>query len=55
MNLESYYRINFSLQYFHKWSISMVESWTPYERDIYITLISNQIEEEKQKESKSDI
>ena len=50
MTLENYYKINFSLQYFHKWSISMIEGWTPNDREIYIALLTNQIEEEKQKE-----
>lgn len=49
MNLENYYRINFSLQQHHNWAISMVENMIPMEREIYIILLTQYIEEEKSK------
>ncbi len=49
MDLESYYRLIFALQQFHKWQISDVENMTPIERDIYVVLLNEHIEEEKRK------
>lgn len=49
MELESYFRINFALLQFHKWPIRDVENMMPWERDIYISLLIQYIEEENQK------
>ena len=50
LSLESYFRINFALYQFHKWSISEVENLMPWERDIYLILLEQHIEEEKLKQ-----
>ena len=47
MDLESYYRINFALMQFHKWSLSEIEGLIPWERDIYIGLLQQHLEDEK--------
>lgn len=52
MTLENYYRINFSLQQFHKWPMTMVEEWTPMDRELYVFMLSEHIEEEKRKQNK---
>ena len=33
----------------HKWSLTELEDMLPYERDIYVELLKNWIEEENQK------
>tara|TARA_Y100000590_G_C15297048_1_gene854833 strand:+ start:477 stop:599 length:123 start_codon:yes stop_codon:yes gene_type:complete len=33
----------------HKWSLTELEDMLPYERDIYVGLLKNWIEEENQK------
>ena len=48
-NLESYYKINFSLMQHHKYSLSDVENMIPWEREIYIGLLQQHIEEENLK------
>jgi hypothetical protein len=50
MELESYFRINFALLQFHKWPIGDVENMIPWERDIYLTLLQQHIEDEKLKQ-----
>lgn len=50
MELESYFRINFALLQFHKWPIGDVENMMPWERDIYLTLLQQHIEDEKLKQ-----
>jgi len=37
--------------YYHKWSLTEIENMLPWEREIYIALLKNQIEEEKVKEN----
>jgi len=44
--LANYYVLNFSLIQIHKYSISELEDLIPFERDIYVGLLQNYIEEE---------
>lgn len=46
IDLESYFRINFALMQFHKYSLTDIENMMPWERDIYLTLLKQHIEEE---------
>jgi hypothetical protein len=50
MELESYFRINFALMQFHKYSLTEIEAMIPWERDIYLALLQQHIEEEKLKQ-----
>jgi len=50
MELESYFRINFALMQFHKYSLTEIENMIPWERDIYLTLLQQHIEDEKLKQ-----
>ena len=47
--LESYYKVNFALMQHHKYSITEIENMMPWERDVYITLLKQYIEEENLK------
>jgi hypothetical protein len=49
IELESYYRINFALMQFHKYSLTEIENLMPWERDIYLALLRQHIEEENLK------
>jgi hypothetical protein len=49
MDLESYFRINFSLIQFHKYSLTEIENLMPWERDVYLALLQQHIEEENLK------
>ena len=48
-NLESYYKVNFALMQHHKYSITEIEIMMPWERDVYVTLLKQYIEEENLK------
>lgn len=48
-NLRNYYTTNFALMQHHKYSLTELESMLPWERDIYITLLTQFIEEENEK------
>jgi hypothetical protein len=50
MDLESYFKLNFALMQYHKWSLWEIEGLMPWERDIYVTLLQQHIEEENLKQ-----
>ena len=50
MDLEAYFRINFALMQFHKYSLTEIENMMPWERDIYVGLLQQHIEDEKLKQ-----
>jgi hypothetical protein len=54
MELESYFRINFALMQFHKYSLTEIEAMMPWERDIYLSLLQQHIEEEKLKQQQQN-
>lgn len=49
MNLESYFKLNFALIQFHKYNLTEIENMIPWERDIYVELLKEHIEEEELK------
>ena len=46
MDLESYFKLNFALMQHHKYSLTEIENMMPWERDIYLALLNQYIEEE---------
>jgi len=50
MNLESYFKLNFSLMQYHKYSLTEIENMIPWERDVYVGLLQQHLEEEELKE-----
>ncbi len=49
MDLESYYKLNFALMQHHKYSLTEIENMIPWEREIYLALLNQYIEEENLK------
>ena len=45
-SLPNYYKTNFALMQHHKYNLGDLEDMIPFERDIYIMLLSQHIEEE---------
>lgn len=50
-NLASYYKINFALVQHHKYSLTELENMMPWEREVYVSLLHQYIEEENLKNS----
>jgi len=48
-SLQNYYRMNFSLMQYHKYSLEELEEMLPFEREIYIHMLVQYLEEEKQR------
>ena len=49
IDLESYFKLNFALMQHHKYSLTEIENMMPWERDIYLALLNQYIEEENAK------
>ena len=49
IDLESYYKLNFALMQHHKYSLTEIENMMPWERDVYLALLNQYIEEENLK------
>ena len=49
INLETFFRVNFALMQFHKYSLTEIENMPPWERDVYVGLLRLHIEEENLK------
>ena len=49
MDLESYFKLNFALMQHHKYSLTEIKNMMPWERDIYLGLLNQYIEEENLK------
>ena len=49
MDLENYYKLNFALMQYHKYSLTEIENMMPWERDIYVGLLRLHLEEEELK------
>jgi len=54
MSLEDYFRLNFALMQYHKYSLTEIENMMPWERDIYVALLQQHLEEEKLKQQQQN-
>ena len=54
MNLMNYYELNFSLMQYHKYSLTEIENMIPWEREVYVTMLQNHLEEEKSKQKQAN-
>ena len=45
-NLESYYKVNFAMMQHHKYSLTELENMIPWEKEVYLSLLKQYIEEE---------
>ena len=48
-DLASYYKMNFALMQHHKYSLTELENMIPWEREVYLSLLQQYIEEENLK------
>ena len=53
-DLETFYKLNFSLMQYHKYSLTELENMMPWERDIYTSLLKDHIEKENLKRQQQE-
>ena len=49
-SLESYFKTNFALMQHHKYSLSEIENMMPFERQVYVSLLQQYMEQLKQEQ-----
>ena len=45
--------MNFALMQYHKYSLTEVENWMPWEREVYVAFLMLYLEEVKQKQQQA--
>ena len=55
IDLESYFKLNYALMQHHKYSLTEIENMMPWERDIYLGLLNEHIEEENMKAQQANM
>ena len=48
-SLTNYFETNFALMQHHKYSLSELENMLPWEREVYVSLLVNDLKEEKER------
>ena len=48
-NLQNIYRVNFDMIQHHKYSLTELENMMPWEKQIYVSMLINHIEEENER------
>jgi hypothetical protein len=54
-NLMNYFKTNFGLMQHHKYSLAEIENMMPWERGIYIALLTNYIKEKEQERRDAEL
>ena len=49
MDMMSYYKLNFALMQYHKYSLTEIENLIPWEREVYTILLEQHLKEEEEK------
>ena len=47
--LHNYYKMNLALMQYHKYSLTEIEEMIPFEREIYVHMLIQYLEEEKRR------
>jgi hypothetical protein len=48
-SLYNFYKMNFALMQYHKYTLEDLENMIPFEREIYVAMLTQYLEEEKRK------
>jgi hypothetical protein len=52
--LTNYYKTNFALMQHHKYSLTELEDMMPFEREVYIMLLTQYIKEENERQKQQE-
>jgi hypothetical protein len=53
-NLTNYYKTNFALMQHHKYSLTELEDMMPFEREVYIMLLTQYVKEENERQKQQE-
>lgn len=52
-SLYNHYKMQFALMQYHKYDLQSIENMMPFEREVYVSLLVQHLEEEKQRMQQS--
>jgi hypothetical protein len=52
-SLSNMYQLNFALMQHHNYSLTELDEMIPFERDIYVTLLKNYLEEQEEQQKQN--
>lgn len=52
-SLANMYQLNFALMQHHNYSLTELDEMIPFERDIYVTLLKNYLEEQEEEQKQN--
>ena len=55
MSLEIYFDYSYTLMHNHKWSLTELENMMPWERDIYLIKLEQQLKDEKRQHEEAKL
>lgn len=47
-NIKNYYRTNFALMHFHKYSLSELDNMMPWEKAVYLDMLAEHIRQQQE-------
>ena len=53
-SIANYYELNFALMQHHKYSLTELENMMPWEREVYVKMLHEHIEEENRKRREAE-
>jgi hypothetical protein len=51
-NLITYYKTNYQLMQNHNWTLSDIDSMIPWEREIYVTMLVEDLKEQREEQQR---
>lgn len=51
-DLMNYYKLQFALMQYHKYNLTELEEMLPFEREIYVALLVDYLEKEKERQQR---
>lgn len=51
--LMNYYKMNFALMQYHKYSLAELEEMIPFEREVYIMMLIDYLEKERERNNRN--
>ena len=53
-NLATYYQTNYQLMQNHNWTLSDIDSMIPWEREIYVTMLVEDLKEQREEQQRQN-
>ena len=49
IDLGTYFKVNFALMQYHKYSLTEIENMMPWEREVYVNMLAQHLQKERER------